>query len=144
MEIRKALDADYDKIVKIWLDASVLAHPFVDPGCWQSNAGEMKSTYIPMSESWLIGQEGRVLGFYSLLDDYLAAIFLKPSSQGMGVGTLLLNHAKGLTTWLNLKVYKENKGSVEFYKSRGFKILSEQIDTATGAPECLMEWIKTS
>ena len=59
-------------------------------------------------------------------------IYLLPITQGMGIGTLLLNlladtaqqyHNKRL----RLKVYFENKKAIDFYKKYGFKKIKTEI-----------------
>lgn len=79
-----------------------------------------------------------MLGFCSLLDNQLAALFVDPEFQGQGLGKPLLAHAKSLRNELTLTVYKDNDNSCAFYLSQGFFVHGEQIDTLTGRPEYLM------
>ena len=68
----------------------------------------MREVYIPASETFVFEDSSGVLGFYSLLDNQLAALFVDPAHQGKGFGKQLLDHAKCLRKALSLAVYKKN------------------------------------
>lgn len=136
--IRTFEPRDMDRLLEIWLSASIKAHDFIDASFWQANIESMRDVYIPASETFVIEDSSGVLGFYSLLDNQLAALFVDPAHQGNGFGKQLLDHAKCLRNELSLAVYKENTPSVGFYTSQGFKRVKEQIDEQTGHAEFLM------
>lgn len=136
--IREIIDTDIDVVLGIWLEASVLAHDFVGREFWESKLDLMRSTYLPMSETYVYEESGQVLGFLSLYENSIAALFVKPESQGQGIGQALMAKAKELRSNLELSVYKANKRSIGFYQKSGFKILKEHIDEHTGYPELVM------
>lgn len=136
--IREYRAADVDQILAIWLLASIEAHDFIDAAFWKSKMGEMRDLYIPASETFVYEAESEVVGFYSLYGDSLAAIFVAPGSQGNGVGSVLLDDAKGRRETLHLTVYKENIPSIRFYEKHGFTVVGEQRDQHTGHPELVM------
>lgn len=138
--IRQATEKDIDDLVEIWYKASVIAHDFIPEAYWQKNKEAMGNTYLPHSEMYVSTARNGLTGFVALVDDCLAAIFVSPEFQGKGVGSLLLEEAKNHRNKLCLRVYKKNSNSVGFYKSKGFSIVSESIDEATGEEEFLMEW----
>ena len=78
-------EADIDQILAIWLSASIKAHDFIEPDFWKSKVGDMREVYIPASETFVYEAEGQVVGFYSLYENNLAAIFVEPGSQGRGL-----------------------------------------------------------
>ncbi|WP_275288305.1 GNAT family N-acetyltransferase [Halomonas elongata] len=136
--IRAYREADIDQVLDIWLSASIKAHGFVDPAFWQSKVGEMRDRYIPASETFVYERNDRVVGFYSLFEDTLAAIFVDPDLQGQGIGTTLLDDAKGRREGLRLTVYRDNAPSVRFYENHGFVSFGEQVDENTGHAEIVM------
>ncbi|MDR5860412.1 N-acetyltransferase [Halomonas eurihalina] len=136
--IRTYREEDIDQVLDIWLSASIKAHGFVDPEFWESKVGEMRDRYIPASETFVYERNDRVVGFYSLFEDTLAAIFVDPGLQGQGIGTTLLDDAKGRREELRLTVYRENAPSVRFYENHGFVSLGEQVDENTGHAEIVM------
>lgn len=138
--IRDYRAADIDQILAIWLSASIKAHDFVDSAFWTSKTNVMRDVYIPASETLVYEAEGEVVGFYSLYENNLAAIFVKPGSQGRGLGSALIDDAKNRRERMQLTVYKENIPSIKFYEKHGFTLLGEQIDEHTGHPELIMEY----
>ncbi len=133
---------DIPAIVEIWHEASLKAHGFIPEDYWSTNKELMKNLYIPESETYQAVQGEQILGFISLIDNYLAALFIKPEFQENGVGSSLLHYAKTLRDSLNLKVFSKNSKSVDFYKRKGFSVTAESIDNDTGENELIMEWHK--
>jgi len=136
------LESDINVVVNIWLITSLQAHSFISSDYWKSKQEDMKNIYLPASETYIYKDDTtkEILGFISLVDDYLSAIFVKPGNQRKGIGTLLLNHAKAIRDELTLHVYLENSSSIDFYTKNGFTILDQQTDPNTGAQELKMKW----
>jgi len=145
MEIRK-LDStnikEIEEVVELWYEVSVKAHSFISPSYWEKNKEAMCNLYIPKSETYLATKKGKIVGFISMADNYLAAIFIKINMQGMGIGKKLLKYIKEKENIIQLRVYKKNTDSVEFYKRQGFEMIKESSEKDTGELELLMEWVK--
>ncbi|MBC8943661.1 N-acetyltransferase [Xenorhabdus indica] len=138
--IRKFTEADMDDILTIWLEASIKAHHFIAADFWKSQIENMRNLYIPASEVYVYVQNGKIIGFYALHDDALAAIFVLPDNQRQGVGSELIADAKNRRTELTLAVYQENEISYNFYLSQGFYVAKEGKDEATGHLEYVMRF----
>jgi len=138
--IRKLQKCDIEEVLDIWLEASIIAHDFIEKSYWVSKATDVKDLYIPNSETYLYENEDGISGFFSLHENILAAIFVKPNQQGKGIGTKLLQKAKEIRNFLTLTVYKENSRGVWFYEKAGFRTVKEQKDENTGHPEIFMQW----
>lgn len=136
--IREYSAADTETVLNIWLTASIKAHNFIAPEFWESQVGNMRDIYLPASQTYVFQIDGQVRGFYSLYEGILAAIFVCPEHQGIGIGKQLMQHAKLECPNLSLNVYKENQATIEFYLSQGFSIVSEQADEHTGHQEYTM------
>jgi putative acetyltransferase len=131
--IREFNQSDIEQIIKIWLEASVKAHDFIEREFWESKVNDMKEIYV-------FEEANALKGFVSLLGDTLAALFVSPCYQGEGIGKQLILKSKAIREKLILTVYKENKKNIEFYRKNGFEIIKEQIDNHTGHSELLMEF----
>ena len=142
--IRAFQAEDMEAVLSIWLSVSVQAHDFIEPRFWESKQGAMRDVYLPASETYVAEALGQVVGFYSLYENTLAAIFVQPNQQGHGLGSALLEDAKRRREWLQLTVYAQNVSSVRFYEARGFVPMGEQLDEHTGEPELLMRFRRTS
>ncbi|WP_409344586.1 N-acetyltransferase [Paenibacillus sp. MBLB4367] len=142
MNIRLYTENDVDKMVEIWFEGSKLAHNFIKEDYWKSNQSAMKEKYFPMSQSHVLEVDGIIVGFISMIDDYLAALFVDPNEQGKGYGKILLNYVKDQKACMSLQVYHENESAIRFYQKNGFIISSESIDENTSAKEYVMTWKK--
>ena len=136
--IRKFESPDMDDILRIWLEASIKTHDFIDADFWQSKIGDMRHKYIPNSETYVYTDKGVIKGFFALYEDTLAALFVSPDSQRTGIGKKLITIAKSLRETLNLYVYRKNSKAIDFYIKCGFRTLKTRVDKHTGEIEILM------
>ncbi|WP_053218351.1 GNAT family N-acetyltransferase [Virgibacillus senegalensis] len=143
MSIRPAKNIEVNKLVEIWYEGSLIAHDFIDKTFWESKQTEMAERYFPMSENFVVSKEKDVVGFVSMIDHYLAALFIDVNHQGRGYGKELLEFIKRRRENIQLKVYEKNKKAVDFYLKNGFVIKEEIIDEQTSEKEFLMEWEKS-
>jgi|SRR5690625_4771738 len=142
VNITKYKETDINKLIDIWYNGSITAHHFIDKDYWKSQKKDMKEKYIPMSETYVVSNDKEVIGFVSMVDDYLAALFIDGDHQGYGYGKKLLNFVKEQRDRIQLKVYKKNENAVNFYLKNGFVLNEELIDEPTAEEELLMEWSK--
>lgn len=142
MEIRELKIEDIDDVVELWYNVSVQAHSFIANDYWEKNKEAMATQYLPNSECYLAINEEKIVGFVAMDDDYLAAIFVQTIMQGYGIGKNLLDFIKSKRETIQLKVYKNNFNSIQFYKHQGFNVLSESIEESTNEVELFMEWQK--
>ena len=138
--IRTFESKDMQQVLDIWLNASLLAHDFVPVEFWKSRVEDMRSLYLPSSENYVFEDNTGILGFLSLYENSLAAIFVNPENQGKGIGKKLIKHAKDMRQELTLSVYAKNLNSIKFYLSCGFIAKDESIDSHTGEKEIIMKW----
>ena len=141
MNIRENEEAEMNRLIEIWYHGSLIAHDFIDKDYWKSQQTEMKEKYLPMSETYVINNESEVVGFISMVDNYLAALFIDVKHQGEGYGKRLLNFIQERRQSLQLKVYKKNEKAIDFYLRNGFVIKEELLDEQTAEKELLMEWV---
>lgn len=142
MKIRVSKKMEIAKMIDIWYESSLIAHDFIDKDYWKSQRNEIKEKYFPMSENYVICNEKEVVGFISMVDNYLAALFIDIKHQGKGYGKELLNFIKEQRKNIQLKVYKKNDEAVNFYLRNGFVKKEELLDEQTAEDEFLMEWKK--
>ena len=142
MEIKNLATKDIETVVELWYKTSIIAHDFIPESYWAKNKDAMTSIYLPNSETYVAIEDEKIVGFISMVENLLAAIFVDNKIQGKGVGKELLNFIKKRRNKIQLQAYKKNTKTVDFYKSQNFKILSENKEKETGEYEYLMEWIK--
>jgi len=142
MKIRPFQLEDMEPVLSIWFRGSVTAHDFIQEEYWASMKTEMRNKYLPMSKTYVIDQETKIVGFVSMVDNYLAALFIDASQHKKGYGKQLLEFVKKQHETINLRVYQRNANAINFYFKNGFEILKEEIDEATSQKEFSMMWSK--
>ncbi|MGP4076594.1 N-acetyltransferase [Halobacillus sp. K22] len=140
MNIRRSKETELNRLVDIWYEGSLIAHDFIEKDYWETQRNEMKEKYLPMAETYVISDEKDVVGFISMVDNYLAALFIHVNYQGKGYGKGLLNYMKNQMNIIQLKVYEKNSQAVNFYLKNGFAIIEKLLDERTNEEELLMRW----
>ncbi|MGL4913775.1 MAG: N-acetyltransferase [Romboutsia sp.] len=138
--IRIFENKDTEKIMEIWLESTIKGHDFIEKEYWEKSYDTVKNVYIPMAETFVYEENGKIKGFISVINkEFIGALFVHIDFQGTGVGKELINYAIGKYNKLELAVYKRNKRAVKFYEDRGFEIIEEKINEDSGHKEYLMK-----
>lgn len=132
--IRPFEAADIVVLSKIWLEASLLAHPFIGERRLMEQRTLIEEHYLPEAETWVATIGGHPAGFISLLKTFVGGLFVSPDYQGLGIGRDLVTHAATLKGTLSLEVYTDNMGALAFYKAIGFRELSRRPVDDEGYP----------
>lgn len=122
----------YNGIIPIEVQENFLSSAYSD---------DMMQTRLDRSFIFVAEVRHDVVGFAnfsSVKEDgkvELAAIYLDPKFQGLGIGTALLEQGikdiEGVKE-IYLNVEKENQSGRTFYKAKGFKVLNEFDDEFDG------------
>ncbi|MGY2906257.1 N-acetyltransferase family protein [Bradyrhizobium sp. URHC0002] len=72
---------------------------------------------------------GALAGIIAFRSDWIDQLYVRPESQGRGVGSELLHVAKRAFDCLQLWTFQRNLGARRFYEARGF-VLVEETDGA--------------
>lgn len=141
--IRKATQQDIEKVMQIWLKASLQAHDFIAADFWQQRLAEVRDVYLPQAETFVYEDKHKIKGFISvILDNFIGALFVDTAYQRRSIGSKLLDYVRQNRPNLTLKVYARNKAALNFYQKNDFKILVEKKDEMTGEDELVMSWAK--
>lgn len=118
----------------IWLDASLLAHPFIGASRLIEQRQLIEEKYLPNAETWVACHRGEPVGFISVMDTFVGGIFVAPGQQGRGIGRMLITHAMDRKGTLSLEVYTENEQAMRFYMAFGFVEVSRKATDDEGFP----------
>lgn len=121
-----APERDLKRLSRIWLDASLLAHPFIGKERLLEQRALIEDQYLPNAETWVACVDGQSCGFISLLNTFVGGIFVSPDRQGLGIGSQLVAHALHIKGALELEVYTDNHQAIAFYTRLGFEQLSRR------------------
>ena len=142
--IRPATDADARSVADVWLRSRRAAVPAIpEPVHDEADVARwVAEVLIPDQRTWVAVAEDRVVAMMSLRDDWVDQLYVDPSWQGRGVGTLLLEFAKQRSAaGLDLWTFQTNEGARHFYERHGFAPVEwTDGDNEEGAPDVRYRW----
>ena len=94
--IRKYKEADGEAIIEVWFAASLLATPFLSEQFLTEERESIRTIWLPQAETWIFEDNGKVVGFFSLIGHEVGGLFVHPDYQGRGIGRALMDHATSL------------------------------------------------
>lgn len=130
--IRRYREADQAELLRIWYKVSLESHCFIPAKFWAEHREAFKNKYLPESETFVAESEGQILGFISLMGNYIGALFVDGTYQRQGVGRTLVDFVHSSQGSMFVDVYKENAQAREFYNKYGFMEKREKIQPETG------------
>lgn len=139
--IRRATAADHPAISRVL--ASAREQMTYLPPIPDAVRPTLGRRVMAWAEVWIADGEGRTSGFLGLREDVVTHLYVEPSAQNRGIGTALLDHAKGLRPErLQLWVFQKNEGARRFYERHGFELvrLTDGARNMEKEPDALYEW----
>ena len=124
---------DLDRIMEIWLEGNLTAHPFIKEEYWKQNYETVRSM-LPNAEVYVFEEDGEVQGFIGMDAEYIAGLFVAEGHRGQGIGHQLISEVKRKKR-LSLHVYEKNIGAVAFYRAEGFRVENRMAEKETGEQE---------
>lgn len=129
--IRPYQAEDFDGLMSSWENASRVAHPFLSEDFLDEERHNIPNLYLPNTDTWVAELDGRVVGFLSLLNNEVGAIFVEPNFHGQGIGKGLMDKAQDLHGTLELDVFEANRLGRRFYERYGFQFVSSSVHEPT-------------
>lgn len=140
MVIREYQKKDEEDLVEVWFVTSKVAHNFIAEEVWLAHKDDLRKQYLPMAETWIAEENGELIGFVSLIENYIGGLFVQPVWQGKSVGRSLIDKAKAQRESLTVGVYKKNQQAKRFYARNGFEFVNEEVQEETGEIVEVLEW----
>lgn len=139
--IREWHSKDFTPLLRLWLESTTYAHPFITPAYWQESEMLVREVYLPSARTWVWEEDDKLYGFVSVMDaQYIGALFVCPDALRKGIGSALLDHVKQRFDTLSLEVYQKNERAVKFYHAQGFRIEDSAWQEETQHPTWIMNW----
>jgi putative acetyltransferase len=130
--IRKYQPTDMEAIIDTWYQASMVAHPFLDPKFIEQEKHNIEHVYLPNTETWVFEKEDEVVAFIGMIDNEVGAIFAKPQFHGTGIGTRLMDYVADMHQTLEVEVFENNSIGRAFYEKYGFSPIEKHLHEETG------------
>ena len=124
MDIRRAISADCDALVDIWLRSVQATHIFLSKEDIQSLLPQVRD-YLASGkpELWVLCSDaGPVMGFMGMSGSKMESLFVAPEFQGRGGGRRLVRYAQELHGELTTDVNEQNLAACRFYAACGFVV----------------------
>ena len=87
--LRRYSQEDCEDVLSVWEQASAIAHYFLSEEFQREERFNIANNYLPAAETWVWEEDGKVVGFISLIGNEIGGIFVDPTSQGSGIGKSL-------------------------------------------------------
>ena len=138
--IRAFRDEDIPAVARIWRE--------LRPDAMHSENGlrHLVGAFPERAQAafWVAEDDGRVVGFFALSDNFLYHLYVYPELHGQGAGSLLFDRVKELAPdGFRLWVFQRNTQAREFYEHRGMRVveLTDGSRNEEREPDALYEWL---
>jgi putative acetyltransferase len=123
MHIRRAIPADRQLLLDIWLRSARATHTFVTDEVIVSMIPEVRDYLAGGSEFWVLCDDsGGILGFMGMAASKMESLFLAPEFHRRGGGRRLVRHAQAMHGELRVDVNEQNPAARAFYEACGFVV----------------------
>ncbi len=133
-KIRCSRPDEQERLFQIWHDSVRGTHGFIAEEDFQLYAGLVRDEMLPSGSFWVaVDEADRPLAFLELQGPKVEALFVDPLHHGRGIGRALMEHARGLSSVLELDANEES-GAVGFYRGLGFREVGRSPTDGLGRP----------
>lgn len=132
--IRMYRQEDLNAVVDIWYEAVKQTYHFLPENLLASQKNDVINIYLPRAETWVAEENDQIIGFISVYENVVRALFVRPEHQNGGVGTRLIERVRAIKGIVSLEVFKENVRALKFYEKCGFVPTKEGLCSQTGLP----------
>lgn len=124
---------DRDTVMDVWFRASRVGHPFLSENELRQDAEIVRDRYLPSAQMYIYEENGRILGFIGLLDNFIGGLFVDPEVMRHGIGRQLVEYARKIKGPLHVEVYAQNP-AIRFYENCGFEETDRRPLDGQGRP----------
>jgi GNAT superfamily N-acetyltransferase len=143
VEIEAAAATDADAVAAVFKAARDAAMPWLPVLHDEGEDRRFFAGVIAGSEVLVVRREGHVVAFVALGDELVEHLYVRPDAQRAGIGSALLEAAKGRRPHgLRLWTFERNQGARAFYALHGFTELrfTDGSGNEEKQPDVLLGW----
>jgi chorismate mutase/ribosomal protein S18 acetylase RimI-like enzyme len=154
LTLRAAGPDDVEPLAGLFHDARAAAYPAMPHPVhglpeirhWFREVLGLAPRTIPMPadrETWVAERDGEPVGYLVLDPEWLDSLYVRPDLTGQGIGSALLDLAKGLRPdGFGLWVFETNVRAQRFYRRHGLVVVrrTDGSDNEERAPDLEMTW----
>ena len=143
--IRKIKEEDLTKVMTIWVKGNFKANSFIEKDYWLEIYNQVKVDFLENFKTYVYVENDEVLGFISVNENEIKAIFVKEENRGHEIGTKLLNYYRNNleeNAELFVKVFEKNMNGILVFSNLQFKNTKIQLNEQFNEKEYVMTWKK--
>ncbi len=143
--IRKIKEEDLTNVMTIWVKGNFKANSFIEKDYWLEIYNQTKLDFLENYKTYVYVENDEILGFISICDNEIKAIYVKEEKRGNGIGTKLLNHCRDNleeNIEMYVKIFEKNMNGILFFSKRQFKNNKIQLNEQFNETEYVMTWKK--
>ena len=143
--IRKIKNEDLTNVMTIWVKGNFKANSFIEKDYWLEIYNNMKDKFLNFFETYVYIEDNVLLGFISINNNEIKAIYVKENNRRNGIGTKLINYCKenlNESNELFAKVFEKNMNGIIFFSKLQFKNTKIQLTPKFNEIEYIMTWEK--
>lgn len=143
MKLRHASAEDVTDLARIYVASRAEAMPWLPV---LHTAAEDLEFFMGLVHStkrmWVAESPEGIAGFCTVDENFLDQLYVHPSFQQQGIGSLLMEKARADLDYLSLWVFQKNTGAQIFYQKRGFHCVLETDgeNSEEREPDCIYSW----
>lgn len=124
---------DLEGLLTCWEAAMRAAQPEMTEGFIAAERANIRDDYLAKVQT-TVAENGQILGFICMQRTEVAALFIHPFDQRMGIGGALLKGQNART----LEVFEANAPARAFYAKHGFHQTHTRVHEETGLMLCCL------
>lgn len=144
-QIRKYQPSDKASVVSVWFASGKDEYTYLET--WRSlRLEQARSIFVDVILNncalWVAESDSGIAGFLAMNQSYVDRLYVEPSKQRAGWGSLLIAKAKALCPdGLELHTHQENHRARNFYEKHGFRAVKFGISPPPeSAPDVEYHW----
>ncbi len=143
--IRKIKEEDLTNVMTIWVKGNFKANYFIEKDYWLEIYNQTKNDFLENFKTYVYIENDQILGFISIYDNEIKAIYVKEENRRNGIGTKLINYYRGNISEdveISAKVFEKNINGIIFFSKLQFKNSKIQLNEKFNETEYVMTWKK--
>jgi chorismate mutase/GNAT superfamily N-acetyltransferase len=155
LTLRPAAPEDGETLASLFWEARRAAYPAMPPTVhtrtevshWFAEVLGLTPRTTPMPderETWVAERDGEIVGYLVLDPEWLDSLYVRPDVTGQGIGSVLLDLAKGLRpAGFGLWVFVSNVRAQAFYRRHGLVVVrrTDGSGNEERSPDLEMAWM---
>jgi len=126
--VRRLVPGDVSAAAEVWHESKQVAYPYLplQQGLTlEDDERIFRERIWPVSELWVATWDETVVAFLAMQASYVDRLYVHPEHQSCGIGSALMDHAKGLSpAGLELYTHQKNLPARAFYEKHGFRAVN--------------------